>query len=340
MISLSQRIDSLIHLSEQLASADNPALEFAMRKAEADNPWFTQDYLRQAISSIRSAFLQHDILASFARRYYLSDPVHPQVVGLVTAGNIPMVGWHDLMCIYISGHIAQVKLSDKDTAMMSYMINTLYAYNVDIKSYIIISDRLQDYQAAIATGSNNTAVHFEYYFRHVPNIIRRNRNSIAFLTGNESPSDLHLLGQDIWTYYGLGCRNVSMLYVPQSFDIKPLFSIWQPYATLLEHSKYKNNHDYNVALYLLNKEHFLHNEFLILRPSAEIISRIGCLHVHHYQTEAEALAWLEQRRDKIQCIVSTTSLENWEIVLPGQTQCPSIDTYADGVDTMQFLLSL
>jgi len=205
---------------------------------------------------------------------------------------------------------------------------------------VVAADKLTGYDAAIATGSNSTATHFRYYFSHVPHIIRQNRNSIAVLSGHETDQQLLALGQDIFSYFGLGCRNVSKIFVPEGYNLDRLFEVLEAYKEIIHHHKYKNNYDYNVALFLLNKENFLHNDMLIFKASEQIISRIGSVHYQYYEDIDTLSDWIHRHESEIQCVVTSMDIPGVERVDFGQAQCPSIDTYADGVDTMQFLLGL
>jgi len=340
MVSLVERVSSLVALGEQLKDLNAPEISQICYNAEIENPWFTQNNIIKAIESVRDQFLTTDALNSLIETYKLDDNITPKKIGLILAGNIPLVGFHDVLCCYLTGHISLIKYSDKDKSLLHFLINKLSEAHSGIAPYFVEVSRLQDYDAAIVTGSNSTAKHFEHYFGHVPHIIRKNRNSVAILKGNESESELLALGNDIFSYFGLGCRNVSKIFVPRDYDITKLFVVFDAFKDIIFHNKYKNNYDYNVALLLLNKEKFLHNDMLILKESEQIISRIGSLHFQYYDQIETLVAWIDDHKDEIQCVVSSTLVGGIDVIPFGQAQYPSILTYADGVDTMQFLLSL
>lgn len=245
-----------------------------------------------------------------------------------------------MLSCFICGHVSLIKYSDKDKVLLTWLIEKLVEFNDKAAEYFVSIDRLKEYDAAIATGSNTSAVEFEYYFRSVPHIIRRNRNSIAVLDGSESLEDMIKLGKDIFTYFGLGCRNVSQIYVPADYDIKRLFTYFDSFDSIKFHHKYKNNYDYNLAVMLLNNESFLHNEFLILKESDQIVSRISCLHYQYYKDLQSATDIIESKKDQLQCVVTNMPLGKIQTVKLGDAQLPAIDDYADSVDTIQFLLSI
>lgn len=338
-LSLQDRIDALILLGTKINESAND-LDDIIEKAEIFNPWFTEKNIKLAMAAINNSFLKEGPINQLVAHYVITDPPEVKKVGIVCAGNIPLVGWHDVMCTFLVGHISQIKLSEKDTVLMNWMIDSLVKINANVRHYFEIVERLKDYDAAIATGSNSTAQHFEYYFKHVPNIIRRNRNSIAILNGTETDEQLTAVGKDVFEYFGLGCRNVSLISVPSDYDITRLFVAWEGFDELNMHNKYKNNFDYNSALYLLNKEEFLTNDFVIIKESDSILSRIATVHIRRYDTAEELSEWINSNLENIQCIVSSTDVNGIETVPFGESQCPDIMTYADGVDTIQFLLSI
>jgi hypothetical protein len=338
-LNLSSRKKALIDLSHSIDALENDLI-YIVEKAEILNPWFTKKNIHTALAAIKNQFLNEQAIDTLIEKYHLTDSAEIKKIGIVCAGNIPLVGWHDIICTFLAGHVAQVKLSDKDTVLVKWMIESLAKIIPETKSYFEIVERLKDYDAAIATGSNSTAQHFEYYFKHVPHIIRRNRNSIAILSGQENAEQLVLLGKDVFDYFGLGCRNVSLICVPIDYNVKRIFEAWEGFDELNLHNKYKNNFDYNVALYLLNKDLFLHNDFVILKESDDIISRIATVHIKRYDTLIELKDWISQNKQSIQCVVSADKIDGIETVSFGESQCPTILTYADGVDTMQFLLSV
>jgi hypothetical protein len=341
MLNLSQRVELLIQLGQDLSSIHDETTDAVFYKAEIENPWFTQSNIHSAVDAIRSTMLSEEAIRTVVDKYRLDDNILPKVIGLVLAGNIPLVGWHDIMCIFLAGHKAQIKLAEKDSTLIKWILDKMTSINPQVSEHFDIVEKIKDYDAAIATGSNNTAQHFSHYLRHVPNVIRRNRNSIAILTGDETQDDIEKLGDDIFLYFGLGCRNVSQIYVPRDYDVTRLLGSWEKYAFLANHNKYKNNHEYNVALYLLNLEPFLHNDFVIFKESDQIISRIATVHIARYDSMDDLDAVINLKAEEIQCIVAKdVKIDGFEILPFGESQKPTILTYADGVDTMQFLLGL
>ncbi|MGB4959389.1 MAG: acyl-CoA reductase [Saprospiraceae bacterium] len=339
-MTLADRKNSLISLGQLLEDTNADFLSSIIANAEAQNPWFTRDNILLALKSIRSEYLDEYALNDLISKYNLDDNIEPRNIGLILAGNIPLVGFHDVLCCYLAGHVSMIKYSDKDTVLMQGMVSMLKNIDPNSDKYFVEVEKLIAYDAAIATGSNATAKHFEYYFRHVPHIIRQNRNSIAVLSGDESADDFNALGSDIFSYFGMGCRNVSKVFVPSQMDLSNLIEGLSAYKDLLNHNKYKNNYDYNVALNLINLEPFLQGEHIILKESAQIISRIGTLHYQYYEKLDDVSNWIQNHTNEIQCVVSNINIPNVEVLPFGAAQCPSLDTYADGVDTMQFLLGL
>jgi len=340
MLTISQRINSLVLLRKQLSSLSSPELSAIYEKAATDNPWFTIENIKSSLSAIRDQYLTPEALHTMVSRYKVDDNIHSKKIGLILAGNVPLVGFHDILCCYLTGHISMLKYSDKDKILIPYLLDKLIQIQSEVKDYFIVVDKLTDYDAAIATGSNNTAIHFKNYFGHVPHIIRQNRNSIAVLSGNETDEQLLALGHDVFSYFGLGCRNVSKLFIPTNYSLEKLFEVFGAYKDIIRHHKYKNNFDYNLALFLLNKDKFLHNDMLIMKESEQVISRIGSLHYHYYPNLDMLKDWITTHSSEIQCIVTSMDIGNIDTIEFGQAQCPTIETFADGIDTMQFLLGI
>lgn len=335
---LNARIQSLIDLGVMI---DTLPLDHVIAKAKVENPWFTEENQRFVLDLWHQQYLTEKSISDWLSNYEIPASSTSKTIGLVLAGNIPMVGFHDVVTTYLSGNVAQIKLSEKDKILISYLLETLFTINPESKKYFQIVDRLQNYDAVIATGSNNTASHFEYYFRNVPRIIRKNRNGIAVITGNESREELALLTRDIFTFFGLGCRNVSKIYIPSGYKFEALLSSLDEWEYLQNHNKYKNNLDYNHALFLLNKMTFLQHEVLLLLESEAIASRVGSLHYEFYSESHNLEQLILSKRDEIQCIVGHN--QQWNTIEFhdfGHAQSPPLSTYADGIDTFKFLLNL
>ncbi len=307
--------------------------------ARNENGWFTEDNVRLAVENIAKIYLNKNALEKFADKYIISENHNPKKIGIVMAGNIPAVGFHDLLCTVLSGNIALIKLSSSDTATIIFLINKLFELDSSLKEVIRIAQRLNDADALIATGSDNTAKHFEYYFASKPRIIRRNRTSVAIINGNETRSELADLGNDIFQYFGLGCRNVSKLYVPVGYKFDKFYESIEYWSTIRLHHKYNNNYDYNKSIYLVNRVPHFDNGFLILKEDEALVSPISVCYYETYENETHLAQLLAENAEKIQCTVSTDAkFEN--SFRFGEAQVPKLEDFADGIDTMEFLMRL
>ena len=339
-MNLKERINALVELARKL-TVDNEELVANVLQAELHNRWFTNDNIWKMIGAIKMQYLDEAILNDWVTQYTFKQNAKPQKVGLVLAGNIPLVGWHDIMCCFVAGHVSLIKLSDKDRFLIPYFIKQLEAVDGRTAAYFELIDRLKDFDAVIATGSNNTSKYFEHYFDKYPHIIRANRNAVGVLTGTETDEEINALGADIFEYFGLGCRNVSMCLVPRNLNWERYLNIWhEGYKLLAQHNKYKNNFDHNVSLFILNKEQYMISGSLILKEDPSIASRIASLHYQYYDTNEELVGYLLEHEEKIQCVVSSENIEGINTFRFGHAQQPKIDDYADGVDTMEFLTSI
>jgi len=331
-------LNSLNNLKEVILRSQTD-LEEVYLKSEQANPWFIRRFLEASMDAILQQFIDSDKCKKWLQAYPENNS-QPRRVGLIMAGNIPLVGFHDLFCVLAAGHKAVIKLSDKDPWLLPFITDQWRRVYPELEDHITYVERLDKIDTVIATGSNNSGRYFEYYFRNYPHVFRQNRNGIAFLTGKESMMDLKNLAKDIFMFFGLGCRNVSKIYVPAGYD----FSRWQEviaeWSFLGDHNKYRNNLDYNYAIYLINSVPHMNLGHLILKEDDAIVSRIGCLHYSYYDDLSTVENELDKRRGEIQCVVSASPLALWEHVAFGETQNPGLDQYADGVDTMQFLTNL
>jgi hypothetical protein len=305
------------------------------------NKWFTIENSHAAFDALADSFLQEDLLRQWLSAYQIPEVnENPKRVAIVMAGNIPMVGFHDLLCVYLSGHIALLKLSEKDNVLMPFVIALLKEIDPATEAYFEVVERMVNFDAVIATGSDNSSRYFEAYFGKYPHIIRRNRNSVAVLSGQESADELIALGKDVFQYFGLGCRNVAKIYVPEGYDFDPLLTALHEYRELQHHDKYKNNFDYNYTLLILNQIPHRANGCILLTEDKAIASRIASLHYEYYNNTATLEKELSALSDKIQCIVGQEGLMVFPTLPFGQAQCPGLGDYADGVDTMGFLVSM
>jgi hypothetical protein len=303
-----------------------------LRKSEIENSWFTQESQRFALKQWA------DLLTEENLNHWLSKykPSHDsKKVGLILAGNIPMVGFHDVISVILSQHIALIKLSSKDRTILPFLLNKWQEFSEAELQYEFV-EKLQDFDAVIATGSNNTARYLEYYFKDHLSIIRKNRTSIAVLKGDETPEELQLLAEDIFRYYGLGCRNVTRLFIPQDFVIDGLFENFLNFKEIINHNKYANNYEYNRAIYLLNQERFWDNNFVMLKEDEALFSPLSVINFTRYKNIDEVKSFINENEENIQAIVAKPELGLDSIAL-GEAQNPDLETYADHVDTMQFL---
>jgi hypothetical protein len=336
-MTLAEKID-ILDITGNWIKTDFP--ESVIEKAVIQNPWFTNDNIRQALQAVAQQYFVSSALQSWISRYEIPAQSNIKTIGLVLAGNIPMVGIHDVMCTFLSGHKSKIKFAEKDSVLIPEILKYLTRLHPAVNQWFEGVDKLSEYDAVIATGSNQTAVYFSRYFSHVPHIIRKNRHAIAVLNGEENHNDLKNLAKDIFLYFGLGCRNVSQIFVPKGYDFHPLLNIFNVFAGIMQHHKYSNNYEYNKALYLLNREQFLEHPCIILRESEAVSSRIACLHYQYYNSIEEIKEFINIHHDEIQCITSNSINALPGIIPFGNAQQPSVDTYADGVDTMSFLLNL
>ncbi|NAY91036.1 acyl-CoA reductase [Muricauda sp. JGD-17] len=306
--------------------------------AEQQNGWFTRNNILYALEQW-SALLTKENLEQWLSKYSIDDNVTPKTIGIVMAGNIPLVGFHDFICVLLTGNKVLAKLSSNDKILLPFLVDFLVKQELKFKEKIsFVEGKFKDFDAIIATGSNNTSRYFEYYFSKGPNIIRKNRNSVAILTGNESKGQLVALGEDIFRYFGLGCRNVSKIFVPKGYNFNVLFDALFSYKHVIDHHKYANNYDYNKAVYLMSDFKILDNGFLLLKEDKSLSSPIAALFYTYYDSEKTLREELNNQKEALQCIVSDGSKET--DISFGDTQKPTLDEYADGVDTMEFLINL
>jgi len=342
MLNFSERVNLLKYFRDHFDWGD-PQWDVAKRRASAENPWFTLDHIDQSTKAIFEKFLSDEILERISETYGAKcNPKQPIRIGVVMAGNIPMVGMHDVLSVFLSGHIGLLKSSSKDAVLIPFLLDKMAEIDQRIGEHLYFPDNLSDGAAFIATGSNNSVRYFETYFGKYPSIIRKNRNSIALINGAETDDQLIALGKDVFDYFGLGCRNVSKLFVPQGYKFDHLLDLWQEhYVHVILHNSYKNNYDYCYTMYLLNKMEFFMGGSILIVPDERLSSRISMLNYEQY-IDLESLGNIvEQHKEEIQCIVGQDSFSGIAEVIPfGTTQEPDFFDYADGIDTMAFLNNL
>lgn len=320
--------------------SNNPRFEGLKQQitlAQEHNGWFTGENIRFALNHWASLLTPSNIQTWLAP--YSLDCVVPKRIAVVTAGNIPLVGWHDVLSVLISGHYLLVKQSSNDVHLLPFLIKYLEYVEPKFKGYTSFTcGKIESFDAVIATGSNNSARYFEYYFRKKPSIIRKHRNSIAVLNGNETTEDLKLLSDDIFRYYGLGCRNVSKLFVPKEYDFNKIFEALYHWYPVIDNTKYANNYNYNKAIYLMGADRFFENGFLMIREANHYASPIATLFYEYYDDNTLLKATINADKHLLQCVVSKGFLDGETAF--GETQKPQLWDYADANDSMTFLQSI
>jgi hypothetical protein len=324
-------------LSRFLADPDQEFKEL-IATARNSNAWFTEQEVYRSLNAL-SQMLNEDDLEIWFKGIHITTV--PKKVGLILAGNIPLVGFHDVLSVLATGNIALIKLSSSDDKLLPAVLTQLCKIEPALQEQIVFVERLKDFDAVIATGSNNTSRYFEYYFGKVPNIIRKNRTSVAVLTGRESNQDIADLGHDLFDYFGLGCRNVSKIYLPEDYDVKNFFEPLEQYNDIINHFKYNNNYDYNKSIYLVNSAKHFDNGFLLLKEDSGFSSPLAVLYFERYKTLEEVETVLSANQENLQCVISKAPLQIETAVLGfGESQQPKLWDYADNVNTIQFLNGL
>jgi len=330
-MNLQNRIEILLRLRNYL-SANNEEWQAVKHTASIHNGWFTPEFINLAVNNLTACFLQEDKLNKWIEHYQIDDNITPKNVGIVMAGNIPMVGFHDFLSVFVSGHYQTIILSSKDEVLLKHLVQKMIGWESSFQKYVTIAPMLKGCDAYIATGSNNSARYFDFYFSKYPSIIRKNRTSVAILNGSESKGELENLSDDIHVYFGLGCRNVTKIFVPAKYDFVPLLQSFHQYKYFADHHKYKNNYDYNLSIQIMNNRFYMTNESTLLVENDSIFSPISQLNYSFYNAKDEVISALSGN-EEVQCIAGTD-------LTFGLAQKPGLMDYADGVDTMQFLLTL
>jgi len=313
------------------------AFEKTIQQGKLNNPWFTDQNMKVNLSYWAEKLNKYD-LTQWMNNYDTMN-VSSKSVAIIMAGNIPLVGFHDFLSVFLCGHNSIIKLSSNDKHILPFLTNLMISINNELsKKIIYIEGKLQGYDAVIATGSNNTSRYFEYYFKNKKSIIRKNRNSIAVLDGSENEDNLSLLGDDIFTYFGLGCRSISKLYVPENYCFDLFFNSIFKWNDLINSHKYANNYDYNKAIYLMSEYKFFDNGFFMVKEGSELYSPISTINYEFYNDISTLKQKIKADDKDIQCIVSNTEIENK--INFGETQKPSLSQYADNIDVVEFLLTI
>lgn len=309
---------------------NNHELEKVIQQYVYKNGWFTAENIRSSISSI-SKNLSRENLSAWLEGYDF-DSKPPKSVSIIMAGNIPLVGFHDLLCVLISGNTAKVKLSSKDNQLLLIIIDELIKIEPEFSKRIEVSSSpVKEFDAVIATGNNDSYKHFDYYFKEYPKILRKSRTSVAVLDGKESLEERKSLAADVFMYFGLGCRNVTKIFVPKGYDLDLLFEVFYEYKDVVLNNKYANNYDYYKAIYLMGNQKIIENGFLILKEDKGLHSPVGVLNYEFYEDLKSLDIYLENNKDDIQCVVRKGGIPF------GRAQFPKLDDYADGINTLSFL---
>lgn len=333
---LAKRIHAFAQLGAYLRSTDHSG-DFFLEQIELRNPWYTRENVSQQLRTIGEN-LQPDKLAHWLND--VPDQAVDKTVGLILAGNLPLVGFHDIMCALLAGFKTSIKTSSEDAGLTRYILEKLIELEPKFAERIQLVEQLKQFDLVIATGSNNSARYFDYYFGKYPHIIRKNRNSVAILSGDETPEELHALGRDIFDYFGMGCRSVSKLFVPQNYSLEHLLNQLESFAPIAEHTKYRNNYDFNKSIYLINKDPHLDNGFLLLREHTALSSPLAVVHYERYGDVHQLSEGLQSVSEDIQLVATNCSIDTGEIprFALGDAQRPNLDDYADNVNTLDFLI--
>lgn len=333
------KIEAFSALGQLIRSlSENPSFESLTRQIQNSNSWFTPEQVRNAFLEIGN-YLNKEALIEWLGSYEIPENPHPKKIGILMAGNVPAVGFHDLLSVLMVGHDAYVKLSSTDAISIRWIVNELNEIAPELAGKVHFQEMLKGMDAYIATGSDNSSRYFDYYFGKFPNIIRKNRTSVAILNGTETVEDFEKLGRDIFQYYGLGCRNVSKLFVPNVQVLQSFLDGIQVYSKVGDHHKYFNNYEYNKSILLVNKENHLDNEFLLMQENEALVSPISMLYYEVYEDAKDLEQKLQKVSDKIQVHVSKNAWYSDSLAF-GEAQCPTLKDYADNVDTVSFLLAL
>jgi hypothetical protein len=341
-MNLEERINSFALLGESLRRSlheerlnghDQSQLNTLIENQHNLNPWFTPGNVRNAVNAIAEELTEENLNRWTSNYPQLKQEIKHVRAGVIMAGNIPLVGFHDFLSVLISGNNLIAKTSSKDSELIVYLGEMLSGINPGFRNKIeFTDDPLTGFDVIIATGSNNSSRYFEYYFGKYPNIIRKNRNSIAIIDGDESGAELESLGSDIFSYFGLGCRNVSKIYIPEGYDLTVLAKNWKSFSGCISHQKYANNYDFNKAVFIVNKESFYDTGYLLMKEESNLSSPVAVLYYENYKSQYALKQQLELLNEKIQCIVSRRDIAF------GKAQSPNLWDYADGIDTIEFLL--
>ena len=334
-MNLEERIKVFVKLGICISESFLAKNSDKINQSISENPWFTKKNIENALFALKD-MLEFDMLQSWIKPYSMHEQVNPKRVLIIMAGNIPLVGFHDLLSVIISGHKPIVKLSSNDRILMSLLIEVLITISPSLKNDIQFIDKVKNkkFDAVISTGTDNSAHYFKYYFRDAKKIIRKNRRSIAILDGSETSLELKGLASDVFAYFGLGCRNVSKIYLPNGYDLNLLFEAFFEYNKIVDHRKYGNNYDYNKAVFLMGNNRLIENGFILLKEDESLHSPVAMLYYEFYNNKQLVDNFISENKENIQCVVSKDDISF------GMTQNPRLWDYADGIDTIDFLRNI
>ncbi|MCX6206118.1 MAG: acyl-CoA reductase [Bacteroidetes bacterium] len=332
-MTLQTRIEILLRLREFFLHP-NHDWQACKERAYRENPWFIPEFVELSVQNIAEMFLNKEALTAWTNHYQIpSTNISSKNIGLVMAGNIPLVGFHDFLCCFITGHKTTIKASSKDAVLIKFIVAELISWEPELADQIVFAENLKGCDAYIATGSNNTSRYFEYYFGKYPHIIRKNRTSVAILDGSENSEELDALSDDIQLYFGLGCRNITKIYVPENYDFLPLLNALRKYEHYIDFHKYKHNYDYHLAILIMSNRYYMNNDSIILTENIAAYSPVS--QVNYEKFSAIQLVHDQVKgNQEIQCVVGHNHIPF------GAAQSPGLFDYADGIDTMQFLTGL
>lgn len=329
---LVKRAEVLVRLGQWLQQNDSD-WNRAKKSASQHNKWFTEDFIDHRTNVLTDNFLDKKKLNDWIKYYHIDDNISPRKLGIVMPGNIPLAGFHDFLCCFISGHHSHIKLSGKDEILFKKLVSKMAELDPETRKYISLQNMLSGCDAYITSGSNNTSRYFEYYFGKYPSVIRKNKTSVAVLTGRETDGQLEKLADDVFVYFGLGCRSVTQIYVPKDYDFPRLLKLFNRYSYLRDHTGFGNNYDYHLALLIMNDQKYMSNSCVIMVEGNYLFSPIGELYYSFYEDKKHLLESL-RTNESIQCIVSEGEIGF------GESQNTGLYDYSDGIDIMQFLLEL
>ena len=326
------------YINNNLESLERNKFDKAINESILHNSFFSKKNILKSLLSWSNVLTKKSI-DDFLSNYLIKNKKREKKIAIIMAGNIPLVGFHDFFCVIISGNFAVIKLSSKDSHLFKFILSFLVKENPDFSTkFDVVENKLQIFDAVIATGNNISANQFELYFKKYPKIIRRNRHSIAILNGNETKKEIELLANDIFYYYGLGCRNVSKIFIPNNYNLDILFKSFVLWNEVINKNSYANNYNYYRAIYLLNKEVFFDNGFVLLKESEKIGSPVGTIYFEYYKSDNQIKEMIKKNNEKIQCIGSNNKYP--KTIKFGETQMPNLNDFADDIDTFNFLLKL